>query len=51
MSTAPLYDGADAPLGKYLVSPPLRALFGHPAQKNYFALVKKIFLQTLVEIF
>ena len=26
------------------------ALFGHQVQKNFFALIKKIFLQTLVEI-
>ena len=26
------------------------ALFGHQVQNNYFALIKKIFLQTLVEI-
>ena len=27
------------------------ALLGHPVQNNFFALIKKIFLQTLVEIF
>ena len=27
-----------------------RALFGHQVQNNFFALIKKIFLQTLVEI-
>ena len=26
------------------------ALFGHQVQNNFFALIKKIFLQTLVEI-
>ena len=35
--------------GKYLVIPPLRALFGRPVQKK-IALMKKIFLQLLVEI-
>ena len=37
---------------KNLVLPPRRALFGQPVQKYpiFFALIKKIFLQTLGEI-
>ena len=32
------------------VLPPLTAFFGHTVQNIFFALIKKIFLQTLVEI-
>ena len=36
--------------GKYLVLPSLRALLWYPVQKKIFSLIKKIFLQTLVEL-
>ena len=38
---------------KNLVLPTCRALLGHPVQKYliFFAFMKKIFLQTLVELF
>ena len=35
---------------KKLVLPPLTALLGHQVQNIFFALIKAIFLQTLVEI-
>ena len=47
------YFFADAPMKKKKQKFCLRgdtALFGHQVHKNCFALIKKIFLQTLVEI-
>ena len=47
------YFFADAPMKKKNQKFSVRgctALFGHQVQNNYFALIKKIFLQTLVEI-
>ena len=44
---------ADAPMKKKFQKFCVRgctALFGHQVQKIFFALIKKIFLQTLVEI-
>ena len=41
------YFFADAPMEKKLVLPPLTA---HPVQNIFFSLIKKILLQTLVEI-
>ena len=35
---------------KKIVLPPLTALLEHPVQNIFFALINKIFLQTLVEI-
>ena len=47
------YFFADAPMKKKCQKFCVRggtALFGHQVQNNFFALIKKIFLQTLVEI-
>ena len=47
------YFFADAPMKKKIPKFCVRggtALFGHQVQNNFFALIKKIFLQTLVEI-
>ena len=47
------YFFADAPMKKKNQKFCVRgctALFGHQVQNNFFALIKKIFLQTLVEI-
>ena len=47
------YFFADAPMKKEIKKFSVRggtALFGHQVQNNFFALIKKIFLQTLVEI-
>ena len=47
------YFFADAPMQKKFQKFSVRggtALFGHQVQNNVFALIKKIFLQTLVEI-
>ena len=44
------YFFADTPMKKKiknLVLPPLTALLGHPVQNNFFASIKKIFLQIL----
>ena len=43
-------DHLEGIFGKYLVYPPLAALLGHPVQNNKFALIRKIYLQTLVEL-
>ena len=45
------YIFADAPMKKKIVLPPLTALLGHPLQNIFFALIIKIFLQTLVDNF
>ena len=47
------YFFADAPMKKKIQKFCVRggtALFGHQVQNNFFALIKKIFLQPLVEI-
>ena len=47
------YFFADAPMKKKIQKFCVRgctALFGHQVQHNIFALIKKIFVQTLVEI-
>ena len=47
------YFFADAPMKKNFQKFCERggtALFGHQVQNNFFALIKKIFLQTLVQI-
>ena len=41
---------ADAPIYKKIVLPTLTAFLGHPVQNICFALIKKVFLQTLLEI-
>ena len=34
----------------YLIFPPLQAIFGHPVKIFFFALIKQVFLQTLMEM-